>query len=93
MAAETLHLRIKGRVQGVGFRYWVRRNAEQLHLTGWVRNRRDGTVEALFAGEKPDVDEMCARCAAGPPGANVTLVETIQEGGMAPETFEILPVK
>ena len=63
MAAETLHLRIKGRVQGVGFRYWVRRNAEQLHLTGWVRNRRDGTVEAIFAGEKPVVDEMRAICA------------------------------
>lgn len=86
----TLHVRIEGRVQGVGFRYWVRRNAEELNLTGWVRNRRDGAVEALFSGLERDVQEMQARCAIGPPGAKVSTVGTMQEGGTAPPGFEIL---
>lgn len=84
-------MRIEGRVQGVGFRYWVRRNAEELGLCGWVRNRRDGAVEALFCGAELDVQEMQERCALGPPGANVMSVEIIQEGGAAADGFRILP--
>jgi len=50
IAIQTIHLRIEGRVQGVGFRYWVRNEADRLGLDGWVRNRRDGAVEAVFSG-------------------------------------------
>ena len=47
---RTVRVRIAGRVQGVGYRYWTERVAGELGLTGWVRNRRDGTVEAVFSG-------------------------------------------
>ncbi|GAB2235772.1 hypothetical protein Drorol1_Dr00026213 [Drosera rotundifolia] len=63
---------IKGRVQGVFYRDWTVQNATQLELTGWVRNRRDGSVEALFSGKPENVDEMQRRCRHGPPDAIVT---------------------
>ena len=47
---RTVRVRIEGRVQGVGYRYWAERVAGELALSGWVRNRRDGAVEALFSG-------------------------------------------
>lgn len=66
---------IKGRVQGVCYRNWTVENAEQLGLKGWVRNRRDGSVEALFSGPPEAVDEMHQRCRRGPPAAMVTGLE------------------
>uniref|UniRef100_A0A803N4N3 acylphosphatase n=1 Tax=Chenopodium quinoa TaxID=63459 RepID=A0A803N4N3_CHEQI len=63
---------IKGRVQGVFYRNWTIENANQLGLKGWVRNRRDGSVEALFSGKAEVVDEMVQRCRRGPPDAMVT---------------------
>ncbi|KAL9228069.1 hypothetical protein vseg_003685 [Gypsophila vaccaria] len=63
---------IKGRVQGVFYRNWTIENATQLGLKGWVRNRRDGSVEALFSGKPEAVDEMMQRCRRGPPDAMVT---------------------
>jgi len=57
---------IKGRVQGVGFRAWVIREARQRKLTGWVGNRNDGSVEALFAGDAATVDAMLEACRTGP---------------------------
>ena len=63
---------IKGRVQGVFYRNWTVENATQLGLKGWVRNRRDGSVEALFSGSPDAVQEMERRCRRGPPAAVVT---------------------
>lgn len=77
---RTLHIRIEGRVQGVGFRAWVEDEANALGLNGWVRNRRDGTVEALVGGDADAVAEMLFRCEQGPPAARVTGVEVIDEG-------------
>ncbi|XP_016483788.1 uncharacterized protein LOC107804414 isoform X3 [Nicotiana tabacum] len=63
---------IKGRVQGVFYRDWTVENAKELGLKGWVRNRRDGSVEALFSGSPEKVQEMEQRCRRGPPAAIVT---------------------
>ncbi|MDR3517325.1 MAG: acylphosphatase [Azospirillaceae bacterium] len=62
---------IEGEVQGVGFRFWTVQLATALGLDGWVRNRYDGTVEALFIGPAPAVDAMIAACYRGPPHATV----------------------
>lgn len=64
-----------GRVQGVWFRGWVREQATARGLTGWVRNRADGTVEALFVGPPAAIDGMVAACNDGPEDARVTRVE------------------
>ncbi len=91
-AAATRRVRIRGRVQGVGFRFWVVDEAERLGLHGWVRNRRDGSVEALFHGPADAVEEMVARCRLGPPAARVTAVETEEEVREIPGGgFRILP--
>jgi acylphosphatase len=66
---------IRGRVQGVGFRYWVEQQAMARDLEGWVRNRSDGSVEALFAGPADVVSEMIASCRRGPPSARVEAVQ------------------
>lgn len=66
---------IKGRVQGVFYRNWTVENATQLGLKGWVRNRRDGSVEALYSGNPDVVQEMEQRCRRGPPDAMVTGLE------------------
>jgi acylphosphatase len=88
---RCVHVRIEGSVQGVGYRYWTERVATELGLTGWVRNRRDGAVEALFCGPPQDVAEMLARCRVGPRSARVTAVEIVEEGGTPPDAFEVLP--
>ena len=67
-------VRIEGRVQGVWYRGWTVHEAVSRGLRGWVRNRSDGSVEALFAGPEDDVDGMLATCHQGPPGARVTAV-------------------
>nr|XP_023929398.1 kinesin-related protein 12-like isoform X1 [Quercus suber] len=72
---KTVRVVIKGRVQGVFYRNWTVENATQLGLKGWVRNRRDGSVEALFSGNPDVVQEMEQRCRRGPPDAMVTGLE------------------
>ena len=67
-------LTIRGRVQGVGFRYALADQARERHLCGWVRNRRDGCVEALVAGPAADVEALIAWAHRGPPAARVTEV-------------------
>jgi acylphosphatase len=69
-----VRLRIEGRVQGVGFRWWVVREATRLALDGWVRNRADGSVEALAMGEESDLRKLAALCRTGPAGAAVRSV-------------------
>ncbi len=71
LPATTVLARIAGRVQGVGYRAWVRRRGEKLGLSGWVRNRTDGTVEALLHGTPASVDAMVDACRKGPPLARV----------------------
>ena len=68
------HVTIKGRVQGVGYRAWLEYQAIAGGLEGWVRNRRDGSVEAVFAGKAQAVAEMVALCRHGPPGSRVAAV-------------------
>jgi acylphosphatase len=88
---RTVQVRIEGRVQGVGFRAFVERNALALGLDGWVRNRRDGSVEAVFQGPDEIVNEMLVLCRRGPPASAVTRVETIGEGVGAFTGFEVRP--
>jgi acylphosphatase len=71
---RAVHLRIEGSVQGVGYRAWTRRAALSLGLSGWVRNRPDGSVEAHVQGADEAVAEMIARCRQGPEAAHVTQV-------------------
>ena len=67
---------VTGQVQGVGYRYAFARTAEELGLAGWVRNRRDGTVEACVDGAVPQVDRIVAWARVGPPAAHVEQVWT-----------------
>jgi acylphosphatase len=69
------HVVIHGRVQGVGYRAWTEVTALERGLEGWVRNRRDGAVEAVFNGPDEEVAAMIAECRRGPPGARVDAVD------------------
>jgi acylphosphatase len=69
------HVMIRGRVQGVGYRAWVEHQAHLRRLNGWVRNRRDGSVEAVFAGPEAVVSGMIAACRRGPTAARVDAVQ------------------
>lgn len=91
MAVRTVHVMISGRVQGVGYRAWAADEAMARGLSGWVRNRRDDGVEAIFSGEVTDVAAMLEACGAGPRIARVDAVEV--EDIASPETgaFRVLP--
>jgi acylphosphatase len=87
---------VRGRVQGVGYRDWTRHVARGRDIEGWVRNRRDGSVEALFAGSREAVTGMLAACRNGPPHANVESIEEHEasESELAlhgEKSFAILP--
>jgi acylphosphatase len=73
-AIETVRLRITGRVQGVGYRLWAMRTAARLGLRGWVRNRSDGSVEALVTGTPEAIAAIIEASRDGPRGAQVTEV-------------------
>jgi acylphosphatase len=75
------HVIIRGRVQGVGFRAWTEYTAVQRGLVGWVRNRRDGSVEAVFIGEAIAVEAMLADCRRGPASACVDQVDAQRDDG------------
>lgn len=70
-----MHIRVQGRVQGVGYRAWAQRTARRYGLAGWVRNITDGTVEVLASGPAAAVQQFVGDCHAGPTSARVTLVE------------------
>ena len=78
---------IRGRVQGVGFRFHIRAEAMRLGVAGWVRNRSDGTVEALVQGEQDAVDRMIAWARRGPSSARVSDVEIEERTPGALEDF------
>ncbi|MEX0758209.1 MAG: acylphosphatase, partial [Tistlia sp.] len=80
-----------GRVQGVWFRAWTLREARRLGLDGWVRNRRDGSVEALFAGSAEAVEAMLQLCQEGPERARVETVEVAESEKSPAPGFEQRP--
>ncbi len=79
---------ISGRVQGVGYRAWTASRARMLGLDGWVRNRRDGTVEAVFAGPPDTISQMISDCRRGPVGARV---ETVRDEPGVPSLLALRP--
>lgn len=82
---------IRGRVQGVGYRRWLQNKAAELKVTGWVRNWRDGSVDAVVGGLAHDVEALIGQCRIGPPGARVKEVERHPwEGARPDEGFEIV---
>ena len=82
---------IEGRVQGVWYRGWTMDQADELGLSGWVRNRRDGSVEALFAGDEGVVRRMIELCWEGPPLARVERVTEVVADRPAGLGFRHLP--
>lgn len=90
MEMKAVHVIVSGRVHGVGFRAWTAEEANSLRVTGWVRNLRDRTVEAVFCGAAAAVDEMLDRVKTGPLGAHVENVSTTDWDGTSFDTFAIL---
>ncbi|MGX9392599.1 acylphosphatase [Nitrobacteraceae bacterium UC4446_H13] len=91
------HVSIRGRVQGVGYRVWTADEARRRGLEGWVRNRRDGSVEAVLSGAEDVVADMLAACHRGPSSARVDAVDASPAGEdmlslrTAGERFSLLP--
>jgi acylphosphatase len=94
-----VHVSIRGRVQGVGFRAWVEYGAIARGLEGWVRNRRDGSVEAVFAGPAERVAAMVTACRRGPSAARIDALDesepeaSVLEMRRAGEGFSVLPTE
>ena len=84
---RQVRLRIHGKVQGVWYRAWTQEEARELGIDGWVRNRNDGTVEAVLAGRAEDVERLVALCRSGPQLAGVTRVEVTTEKEAPPPGF------
>jgi acylphosphatase len=91
MPRTAVRLEIEGRVQGVGFRWWTVRRATALGLAGWVRNRRDGSVEALAIGELEVIEAFALACAEGPRAAEVSAVRRRPAEDDGSETFDERP--
>lgn len=73
---SRIHARVRGRVQGVSFRFFVQETAHRLGISGWVRNRWDGSVEIVAEADKASLDELLTHVRRGPRAANVTDVES-----------------
>lgn len=92
MSETTIfRLRIKGAVQGVGFRDWAIREATARSLSGWVRNRSDGSVELMIAGADDKVQDMLRACTGGPSLAQVTNIDIHNEKDLPPAGFARKP--
>ncbi len=89
----AVRLVISGRVQGVGFRAFVERRAYKHRVRGWVRNRRDGTVEALFIGDEHALGEMEVACRRGPSMAMVTQLDRFDATDDGSDGFEARPTE
>ncbi len=90
IAREIGHILVTGRVQGVGYRAWTAREAERRGLAGWVHNREDGAVEAVFAGEPAAVAAMIEACKVGPRGAAVSKIAFLEPSADPPPGFRII---
>lgn len=88
---RTVTMTVTGRVQGVGFRYSLRTEADRLGVDGWVRNRRDGSVEAFLSGDPDDVESVIAWAHDGPAGARIDDVDIVEGTERAASGFEIRP--
>ncbi len=88
---HAVRLTIEGKVQGVGYRAWFAGQAEQVSLKGWVRNRRDGTVEAVIIGTAETLSAFIKSCWQGPSGARVDRVVDEAYTGLLSSDFKILP--
>jgi acylphosphatase len=86
MSDTIRHVTIRGRVQGVGYRYFVEHEARARGLEGWVRNRRDGSVEAVFSGPAEAVTAMIEECRRGPSSARV---DAVQDGAAGPDMLKL----
>ena len=86
MSGAIIQVTIRGRVQGVGYRAWLEHQAITSGLEGWVRNRRDGSVEALFAGPADVVSDMVALCRRGP---SLARVDAIQDEPASSEALNV----
>jgi acylphosphatase len=84
-------LRIEGRVQGVGYRDWATRTARGAGLSGWVRNRRDGSVEAFVCGDADVVERFIAECRVGPAAARVDTVDVSECPASGMDGFDVWP--
>ena len=97
MSDSIRHVMVSGRVQGVGYRYFVEQAARSHDLAGWVRNRRDGSVEAVFAGTPEAVAVVIAACRRGPSSARVDVLRDEPASSdmlnlrIAGERFSVLP--
>jgi acylphosphatase len=91
--AKSVRLRITGNVQGVGYRIWATRVAAGLGLRGWVRNRSDGSVEALATGAPDAVGALIEACRQGPYGARVTAVAVFEAEDDGSRGFTALPTE
>ncbi|AKX93989.1 acylphosphatase [Neomoorella thermoacetica] len=89
MSLVRAHFLVKGFVQGVGFRYFVLRQAAALQLNGWVRNRYNGSVEGVVEGPEAEVKEFLDRCRRGPAWAEVKEVKVQYEEPRGETTFRI----
>jgi len=90
---ETRRIRVKGRVQGVGFRYALRDEAERLGVTGWVRNCADGSVEALLQGQTRAIEQLIAWARRGPRAAHVSALEEEAPGRDAARPYERFAIR
>jgi acylphosphatase len=93
MTDKAVRVTIRGRVQGVWYRGWTVDEATRRGLRGWVRNRRDGTVEALFIGPAEKVETMIEACSSGPPAARVDLIERAAAADDGATGFEQRPTE
>lgn len=90
-AMGRVEVTVRGRVQGVGYRYDTRARAERLGLAGWVRNRADGSVEACLEGDDEAIEALLAWMGRGPAGATVTSVDAVPAAPGNLRGFEIRP--
>ncbi len=90
MSTLVLRLTITGRVQGVGYRVWLRDRADDADIAGWVHNNHHGAVEALLAGPADAVHSLVELCRKGPRGAQVSGIESVVSSEPVPTGFRIL---
>jgi len=79
MILISIHIKIHGKVQGVFYRAETKKKADSLHITGWVKNMSDGTVEALFEGDEDNINQLLDWCKQGPEMAKVEKIEILQQ--------------